>query len=268
MKLVSDTLPTGETIFVRSLSSAAILTVAAIVTGAIRSLKQAFVPIMGWRSAGDAGSSLFFQGALARMPFADIMGVLQMTPLSLTAASAIFLGEDVGWRRWSAVAIGLGGALLIIKPGTSTFNIWAILVVLSVLGATLRDVSTRRLDRTLSPLVILMLSQFAVAAGGLACWPLQAWVFPNAAEFMRLLLASIFSLVGHLCVIYSLRSGDVSAVAPFRYAGIVWAIALGLIIWNELPDRLSLIGILILTSAGLYTFYREQRLKRDARSRQ
>ena len=72
----------------------------------------------------------------------------------------------------------------------------------------------------------------------------------------------MFSLVGHLCVIFSLRSGEVAAVAPFRYAGIVWAILLGFLIWNQLPDALSLVGILILVSAGLYTFYREQQLRR------
>jgi drug/metabolite transporter (DMT)-like permease len=262
MKVASATLPTGENVFTRSLCSAIMITMAAIFTGSIGSLKQAFVPIMGWRCAGDVGSSLFFQGALARMPFADIMGVLQMTPLSLTAASALFLGERVGWRRWAAVMIGFGGALLVIKPGSSAFNAWAILAVLSVLSSTMRDVSTRRLNPLLSPLVILMLSQSVVALAGLACSGFETWALPNYSQFLHLLFAAIFSLIGHLCVIYSLRSGELSAVAPFRYAGMVWAILLGFIIWNQLPDNLSLVGILILTSAGLYTFYREQRLRR------
>jgi drug/metabolite transporter (DMT)-like permease len=262
MKVASASLPTGETVFARSLCSAIMITTAAIVTGSITTLKQALVPTMGWRCAGDVGSSLFFQAALARMPFADIMGVLQMTPLSLTAASALFLGEFVGWRRWTAVMIGFGGALLVIKPGSSAFNAWAILAVLSVLSGTLRDVSTRRLNRSLSPLVILMLSQTMVAFAGLACFSFETWTVPLFSQFLHLLLAAIFSLIGHLCVIYSLRSGELSAVAPFRYAGMVWAILLGFIIWHQLPDNLTLVGILILTSAGLYTFYREQQLRR------
>ena len=264
MKLVSTSLPTGETVFLRGVSTVTIVTIAAFWTGAIYRLKDALVRAMGWRSVGDVGSALFFQAALARMPFADLMGILQMTPLSLTAASALFLGEHVGWRRWTAVATGFAGALLVIKPGSSAFNAWALLGVLSVLCGTLRDVSTRRLDAALSPLLIMMLSQLVVASAGLVCLVFEAWKVPSVGELFGLVFASVFSLLGHLCVIYSLRSGEMAAVAPFRYAGIVWAILLGFLIWKELPDTLSLGGISILVSAGLYTFYREQQLRRRA----
>jgi drug/metabolite transporter (DMT)-like permease len=262
MKLISSSIPTGEAIFLRGVSTVTIVTIAAFWTGAIYRLRHAFVRFMGWRCMGDVGSALFFQGALARMPFADLMGILQMTPLSLTAASALFLGEHVGWRRWTAVAIGFAGALLVIKPGSTAFNAWALLGVLSVFCGTLRDVSTRRLDVALSPLLIMLLSQVVVASAGLGCWVFEDWKVPSLGEVVWLVFASVFSLVGHLCVIHSLRSGEVAAVAPFRYAGIVWAILLGLLIWNQLPDALSLAGIAILVSAGLYTFYREQQLRR------
>ncbi len=262
MKLVSGSLPTGECVCVRGLTSALLVTVAALWSGSILALPRAFVPAMGWRCVGDIGSSLFFQGALARMPFADLMGILQMTPLSLTAASALVLGERVGWRRWTAVAIGLGGALLVIKPGASTFNAWAVFGMLAVLSGTLRDIATRRLDTGLSPLVILGLSQLAVAGAAFACSTFESWAMPSTYALLHLVCASVFSLIGHLCVIYSLRSGEISAVAPFRYAGMMWAILLGLAVWHELPDPLSFAGIVILASAGLYTFFREQRLRR------
>ena len=148
--------------------------------------------------------------------------------------------------------------------GSSAFNAWALLGVLSVLCGTLRDVSTRRLDVALSPLLIMMLSQLVVASAGLVCLVFEAWKVPSVGELFALVFASVFSLLGHLCVIYSLRSGEMAAVAPFRYAGIVWAILLGFLIWNQLPDALSLTGIAILVSAGLYTFYREQQLRRRA----
>ena len=249
MKLVSGSLPTGETVFIRGVCTVTIVTIAAFWTGAIYRLRDAFVRAMGWRSVGDVGSALFFQAALARMPFADLMGILQMTPLSLTAASALFLGEHVGWRRWTAVAIGFTGALLVIKPGSSAFNAWALLGVLSVLCGTCaispRGVSTSRSRRCSS----------------CCCrrwwWRRGAWlpgvrVLERAepAELLSLVFASVFSLLGHLCVIFSLRSGEVAAVAPFRYAGIVWSILLGFLIWNQLPDGLSLGGIPILVRLG------------------
>src|SRR5262245_65690062 len=190
MKLVSAGLPTGETIFVRGLSSVAIVALAAVWTGAIYRLKDALVRGMGWRSVGDVGSAVFFQAALARMPFADLMGIVQITPLSLTAASALFLGERVAWRRWTAVAVGCAGALLVLKPGSSAFNAWALLGLLSVLCGTLRDVATRRLDVALSPLLIMTLSQLVVASAGLACLVFEAWAVLGVGGLVALVFAS------------------------------------------------------------------------------
>jgi drug/metabolite transporter (DMT)-like permease len=262
MKLVTGAVPTGEAVFLRSSLSVALVLAAAVHAGAIAGLRRALVPLMGWRSLGDAGNSLCFQAALGRMPLADIMGVLQLTPLTLTAASALFLGAYVGWRRWSAVAAGLIGALLVIKPGSSAFNAWALLAVLSVLCGTLRDVATRRLDGGISPLLILLVSQSVVALLGLAASAFEAWVWPTPAQFGLIAIAAVLTLAGHLWVIVSLRMAEISIVAPFRYAGIVWAILLGLLIWGELPDALSFAGIAILISAGLFTFYRERKLAR------
>ena len=259
MKIVSGSLPTGETVFIRGVCTVTIVTIAAFSTGAIYRLRDAFVRVMGWRCVGDVGGALFFQAALARMPFADLMGILQMTPLSLTAASALFLGEHVGWRRWTAVAIGFAGALLVIKPGTSAFDAWALLGVLAVLSGTLRDVSTRRLDVALSPLLIMMLSQIVVAAGGLGCSAFESWKVP-------------IQLNSSACASPRCSRWLATCASSSRCAGRdrgrrslpLRRHRLGnparLLIWNQLPDALSLGGILILTSAGLYTFYREQQL--------
>ena len=162
------------------------------------------------------------------------------------------------------MATGFAGALLVIKPGSSAFNAWALLGVLSVLCGTLRDVSTRRLDVALSPLLIMMLSQLVVASAGLLCLVFEAWKVPSVGELFALVFASVFSTPRPSVRDLLAALGEMAAVAPFRYAGIVWAILLGFLIWKELPDTLSLGGISILVSAGLYTFYREQQLRRRA----
>ena len=218
MKLVSGSLPTGETVFVRGVSTVTIVTIAAFWTGAIYGLRDAFVRAMGWRSIGDVGSALFFQGALARMPFADLMGILQMTPLSLTAASALFLGEHVGWRRWTAVGIGFTGALLVIKPGSSAFNAWALLGVLSVLCGTLRDVNTRRLDVALSPLLIMLLSQIVVAFSGLGCRVFEtlAGAEPGRALLSRLRLGVLARRAPVHDLLASVRRGRRHRSLPLR----------------------------------------------------
>jgi drug/metabolite transporter (DMT)-like permease len=259
MKLIAGTVPTGQAVFLRCTGSALLVAIAAVYSGVITSIRKAFVPLMAWRSAGDAGSALFFQAAVGRMPFADIMGILQLTPLTLTAASAIFLGARVGWRRWAAVAAGLCGALLVIKPGTSAFNIWALLAVGTVLCGTLRDITTRRLDSGLSPLVIMMVSQAFVALIALGFAVFESWIWPTPTEMALIAFSAALTLAGHLWVIASIRGGDIATVAPFRYAGIVWAILLGLFVWGELPDALSFAGIAILIAAGIYAFQRERR---------
>ena len=259
MKLVAGTLPTGQTIFARGIVSLFVLLHVAAWTGQLAQLRRAFrVPALGLRCIGDMGGAVFFQSALAHMKLADIMGIIQLTPLSLTAASALFLGENVGWRRWTAIAVGFCGALLIIKPGSSAFNAAALIAIVAVLSGSLRDISTRRIHMGLSPVIILLVSQIAITFAGLAFSPFEAWAVPTPLNVFNLMLASACSMIGQLCLIYSVRAGEISAVAPFRYSGMIWAILLGLAIWGDLPDRLTFAGILVLMAAGLYTLYRER----------
>ena len=198
------------------------------------------------------------------MPFADINAILQLTPLCITGGSALAFGEKVGWRRWTAIFIGLGGVLLIIRPGSSGFSWWAMVAVLAVLCGTLRDLSTRRVDHGVPPANIMIVSQTAVMLGGFAFLPFESWSLPAASLLLKLLLAAAFSLLGQMCVITAMRTGEVATVAPFRYSNMVWAIFYGIVIWGQFPDLQTLVGMSIVVSAGLYTFHREQVRRRAA----
>lgn len=265
MKLAAAKLPTTETMFVRSLTAATLVLTYAWATGALAHLHRAWTRAIGVRAASDITGSLLFQAALARMHFSDLMAVLQISPLTLTAGSALFLGEKVGWRRWSAVAVGLLGALLIVKPGTAAFNWWAIAAVLSVIAAATRDITTRRIDPTLPTPLILGISSVAVTLASLAGALIEHWTMPSGAHLVMLLLAGVCSMVGQLCVITAVRSAEISVVAPFRYAGIVWALILDLAIWSHFPDLPAMIGICAVSAAGIYTFYRERVRKQETR---
>lgn len=258
MKFVSGVLPTGEAVFLRSLGTVLLLAIAAQVTGVLREIRETFSRLMIVRGVADAGNSLMFQAALARMPLADTMGILQLSPLCLTAASAVVLGAHVGWRRWTAVGAGLIGALLVIKPGTSAFNAFAILAILSVLCGAVRDVSTRRFAPGLSPLLILLVSQAMVGLCALGGLTFERWVWPAPLAMLQIAAGATLIGLGHLFALLAVRHSDLAVVAPFRYAGIVWAILLGFAFWGEWPDAWSQLGIAILISAGLFTFYRER----------
>ncbi len=266
MKLSAAVLPTTETMFVRSLVATLVVGAGASYMGKLNHWRFAITHAMAIRAGSDAGASLLFQSALARMPFADIMGVAQLQSLSLTAGSALFLGEQVGWRRWSAVTVGLIGGLLIVKPGSSAFNWWAIAAVGAMMLATTREIATRKIPARAPVPAIMVISSAVVTMASLAGAVFQQWSAPGMSELAMMIGAGFFSLCGQFCMISSIRSAELSVVAPFRYFAMIWALLLGYGVWQHIPDTLSLLGIAAIAAAGIYTFRREQLLQNKRRS--
>lgn len=264
MKLSAGLVPTSELLFIRGLFVTLGGLAVAIALGSLAMLHRALSKAMALRAAGDVTGAWSFQLALARMPYADLTAVGQLIPLSITAASALFLGEKVGWRRWTATAVGLAGVLLIIRPGSSTFNWWALAGIVSVLASTVRDLGTRFVDRSVPPPIIMLLSAGATTLTSLIAAPFSNWSLPALTLVLAMAAAAMFSLFGQICVIISVRSADISAVAPFRYTIILFAIASGVLVFGQFPDGLTLAGTAVVVAAGLYTFYREQTLRRLA----
>lgn len=264
MKLSAATVPTGESIFLRGMIALSIIWTLVLRSSAIHSLKDSMSKYMLLRAAGDTGGAVFFQTALGRLPFADVTAVLQINPLVATAAAAIFLNEKVGWRRWTATALGLCGALLIIKPGSSAFNPWSLLLILAVFSATLRDLATRKIDPETPSLLIIAVSATIITLSGIAHAPFETWIAPSLGMLFKFAVAAIFMLSAQFCVVTSIRTADISAVVPFRYSAILWSLLISYAVWGDVPDRWTLLGIFIIASAGLYVFFREQTLRRQA----
>ena len=262
MKLASTSLPTSQLLFIRGGIVFTVSLAVAFFVGALRELRHVFERAMIGRVVGDVSGGWFFQSALARLPYADLTAITQLGPMMLTAASAIFLAERVGWRRWTATAVGLLGVLIIVRPGGSTFGWWALVAIASVLGMTLRDLSTRRINRRVPAILIMTVSAGAVTIAALAVAPFSDWQWPSQGLMLKLCCAAVFSLLGQLGIILAMRTGEVSAVVPFRYMIIPFSIISGVVVFGHFPDALTLLGIAIVVGAGLYTFYREQTLRR------
>jgi drug/metabolite transporter (DMT)-like permease len=264
MKLMSSRLPTGETMFIRGIIALCLIWPLAYVTGALDNVRQRVSRLIGIRTGCEVGAAVFFQNALARLPFADVSAVLQINPLAVTAAAAIFLGEKVGWRRWTATAVGLVGVLLIIRPGGSSFKWASLLLFAATAFSVTRDLITRRLPSGTPNLLLTSLSATAIWASSLGFLAFETWHWPTVFDCLALAVPAVCMLTGQLLVVVSIRSGEVSAVVPYRYSSILWALLLSALLWGHFPDATTMLGILIVTAAGLYTFHREQVRRREA----
>lgn len=264
MKVAAGRLPLGEALFVRGIIATALAWALAVRTGVLGALPHLFNKPLVWRTLGDCGASFFYVSALGRIPLADAAAIGQTNPLMVTACAALFLGERVGWRRWTATGIGFLGVLLIIQPGSSAFSWASLLVVASVVSITMRDIVTR----TLTEIPAVLITAAAVTTTtclSLALSAFETWHALEIADIVGASAAAVCLLGGQILVVISIRTGDMSAVVPFRYSHILWSLLLSAAVWHYLPNGLTLAGILIVCGAGLYTFFREQTLKRQGR---
>lgn len=264
IKLASVELPQGEAVFIRGLFATALMFSAAWYTGALANIRQVFHPAVGLRVLGETGATLFYLAALFRTPIANNTAILQALPLIVTAGSAVFLGEKVGWRRWTAVAVGFLGVLLIVRPGLEGFTIWSLSALVGTFFMALRDLSTRGIPPTVPTFAISLASIVgATFVLGPVMYPFEVWRVPSFTALAYLCSAAVLILLGFIAVITAMRTGEVSVVAPFRYSIVLWAIFLGIVIWGEMPDLPTLAGIAILILTGVYTFVRERKAKAD-----
>jgi drug/metabolite transporter (DMT)-like permease len=266
MKLAATDLPTGQVIFLRGLMIVPVLAALMLASATPATLEMLHRPGILARCAAEVAAAILYLSALFHMPIAECTAILQFTPLALTAGAALFLGAPVGWRRWLATLVGLIGVLIIIRPGASAFNPYAALALLSVAFIAARDLITRRLGKDVPTIVIAFTSTAAVAVSSLGLLPFETWRWPSPMALLALLGASAALLGAQYWIILAMRTGDIAVVAPFRYSIILWAVVAGFLVWHEIPDLATWVGIAVVTAAGLYTFLREHRLARAARS--
>lgn len=214
------------------------------------------------RMLGEAIAAVAFVKALSLMPLSTVAAVFQVTPLAITMGAALFLGEQVGWRRWLAIGLGFIGVMLIIKPGVDGFDPSVIWVIIAVLGVVLRDLVTRVIPEHVSSSIISLQAFLAaiVVSSTLLIFTSDSLVAVSAKNSSLFAGAIVFGIAGYYAIVSAMRVGDASIVAPFRYTRLLFSLTTGMIIFGERLDNLSLLGSVIIIGTGLYTFLRERRL--------
>ena len=209
------------------------------------------------RGALMAASTFLFVTSLALMPIADAIALSFAGPIFGTALGAVMLGERVGWRRWTAVAVGFAGVLVMVRPTPEMIRLVALIPLAAALFGALRDVATRRLGTDgESTLAILVVSTAMVAAAGFCTLPL-GWVLPGWKEIGLFVLTAALVGIAQTLMIEALRLGEVGLVVPFKYTSLVWAVLLGAAVWGDVPGPSIWIGSAIVTASGLYIWRRE-----------
>jgi drug/metabolite transporter (DMT)-like permease len=265
VKIVGQSLPVGEIIMIRGAMALLILTVICIrqrVLGSLMELRNGRVLV---RTVLDLIATIAFVTALMHMQIANLTAVLQAVPLAVTLLSVIVLRERVGWRRSSAIALGFIGVLLIVKPSPSNFSVYDLLALLIVVAVALRDIFTRLIPVRIPTYVIALANAACVTAGGGALVMVQGFVAPQVWQLGILALAAVFLSSGYLLMVATLRLGELSVTAPFRYSIMVFAIMSGIFVFGEFPDWLAGMGMILIVATGLYAAHREARLRSKAR---
>jgi drug/metabolite transporter (DMT)-like permease len=205
----------------------------------------------------DCINILSFTAAIIHMKLAELYAILQMSPFLMTILAVAVFKERVGWRRWSAIAVGFCGVLLIIKPDPGNLNPWALLGVLAAFGAACREMVTWKIDPDVSTLEVTFVSALVTAIGAYTFDIREPWPAMSYHEVILLLIQAAAWLVGTLLLVHACRTGPLSLVASFRYSLLVWGAIAGYLVFGELPDILAVCGAVIIVLCGLYIFYRE-----------
>ena len=227
-------------------------------------------PPVLWRTGGDVLAATAFVTALTMMELGNASAILQVQPLVVTLGAALLLKEHVGPRRRVAVLVGLLGVLVIIRPGLAGFTPVSGLVLVGVAGLAARDLSTRVVSSRHSTVALSTLVCLAIVPAGLALHLATTGAVPFATvgshAIWILLAAGSLGNVGYWCVTQAARVGEVSAIAPFRYSRLVFAVLLGWLVFGEVPDGPMIVGSLLVVGAGAYALRREAVVSSAARS--
>ena len=210
------------------------------------------------RVAAEVLATLCFLTALRHMPLGNLTAILQAVPLFVTIAAVLFLEQTLGWRRWIAVTAGFCGVMVIVRPGLEGFSIYSFWALGAVICVTVREIATRQLSEDIPSMPVALITAIAICGFGAINLTGKNWFPLEASHLGYLTVAGIAIVGGYLFSVMAVRIGDISFVSPFRYTGMIWAVALGFLLFGEKPDVPTILGSIIIIMAGLYSLHRER----------
>jgi len=258
IKLAAESMPLFQAIFVRGLMVAALLGALLIRRGETAMLRtQVRGPVLT-RVALETVGTIAFLSVLTRVPLAPLTAVMQFVPIAVTFFAARLLREAVSWQRIAAVVVGFVGVLFVIRPGTDAFSPWFLLGLLTVFIVVARDLVTRQVPESTSSTVIAFATAISITVMGGVFALFESWTTVDLTQLAQLAVAAAALGVGYLASVVGIRTGDVSFTAAFRYTVLIFAIALQIVLFGEVPDVWTFVGAAIIAAAGVFAATNER----------
>ena len=261
IKFLSDTLPLGQILFLRG------LVVCILFVILLSWKKQPILPRASWnrwnilRSVFELLVACTYLAGLVLLPLATAVILVFSSPIMLTVLAALVLKEKVGWRRWSAVLVGFIGVIFVADLQQASLDSWAIILPLTAAFITaLRDIFVRNIPSVLSSTQIAFTTAWVVTLGGLATLPF-GWQAISIEHIGLLSIGGVLVMAAYLTYIVTTRIGELSFLAPFKYASIPLAMLIGYLVWGDVPTANSYIGTVIIISSTLFILVRRNKKK-------
>ncbi|WP_305984046.1 DMT family transporter [Roseibium sp. MMSF_3544] len=266
IKLAAGLVSPAQVMFLLLAGGLVLFSTMAKVQGARLRDRRVFAPVLLVRYLAEVVAMVGMVMALAHVPLSMVGAIIQATPLLVALGAVVFLGETVSWRRWSTIVLGFVGVLMIVQPGADGFDAASLWAVLSMIGLSVRDLTTRMTPSDMASASLAAYSAAAALPFSMAWIVLDGSTFlPPEADWLLLLSMIFFGSLGYLLLTASIRSTSLSVVAPFRYARLIFMVIAGVVVFGERPGLLMLAGAALIVGSGLYMMWREQLVSGQAR---
>ncbi len=207
-------------------------------------------------------TALFFVG-ISTIQLATASTIMFLTPILVTVLAIPLLGETVRVRRWVGVLAGFSGALTVVRPGIDQIEAGIVFLLAAALSNSFYQINTRQIRTHDNPMTSLLYTGLTGAIVTSCLVPFN-WQWPDLEHWLIFIMLGITGSISHLCLIRAFRVAPASIVAPFGYTSLIWSVGFGFIIFDDLPDRWTIIGAVIIISSGLYIYHREQKTAQSA----
>ncbi|UTH45989.1 DMT family transporter [Loktanella salsilacus] len=258
IKTAALTLPIGQVLILFGLGGACVFAALLRLNGMALFVPDVLSRPMRIRAVFEVTGRLFYVLAIAMIPLSAATVILQATPLVVVAGAAIVFGETVGWRRWTAIIVGLIGVIIIIQPGTDSFSALSLLAIIGMFGFAGRDLASRAAPASIGTLRLGLYGFCAVIVAGAlyTLWEGAGVIRPTPPAVLSLLGAVGAGVAAYASLMKAMRTGDVSAVTPFRYTRLLFGIGMGVVLFGERLTTATWAGSALIVLSGLFIMWR------------